>query len=63
MRSRLLGPGHPYYENGFPEWTAWITTGIFLASVPIALFVSPELAQWSWILTLITSITVERGRD
>ena len=62
VRSRLLGPDHPYYHVPFPRWQAWITTAIFLASVPVAILISPEAAQWSWILTLITSITIERDR-
>ena len=62
VRSRLLGPDHPYYHVRFPGWRAWITTVIFLASVPIAILISPEVAQWSWILTLVTSITIERNR-
>ena len=62
VRSRLLGPDHAYYHVPYPRWQAWITTGIFLASVPVAILISPTAAQWTWILTLITSITLERER-
>jgi uncharacterized membrane protein len=60
VRSRLLGPDHPYYAGPYPRWQAWATPVIFPASVPVAFLISPEAAQWTWILTLLTGITIER---
>jgi len=64
VRSRLLGPDHPYYHRPYPAKTAWLTPAIFIGSIPVAYLISPQIAQWSWILTLVVSITLDRtGND
>ena len=41
-------------------WGSLITPGVFLASIPIAMFVSVDVARWSWIL--LFPLNVLQGR-
>ncbi len=50
QQARLLKP-----DAQLDAWYRWaVAPAVFLISIPIAMFVSPAAAEWSWLLLLLT---------
>jgi uncharacterized membrane protein len=44
-------------------WGSLITPGVFLASIPVAVFVSVDVARWSWVLLLPLNLLAGRAES
>jgi uncharacterized membrane protein len=59
VRSRLLAPDSALYDRPFPRAEAFVIPAVFALSIPIA-FLSPDLAQYSWLLSIPLSRYLEK---
>jgi len=50
QQARLLTP-----DARLESWYRWaVAAAVFVISIPIAMFISPAAAEWSWLLLLLT---------